>query len=257
MKPTPRTHALKTTLIALMLAAVNPAHATGVPTVDGSAILTNLQQWYQSAMRDYNRVMNMKPGQIVTDALGLDNETKKKMGDYISALQNVKTQMNEAKPCEKYPIEASKLLCTQEEDLKVQKIDAYIALLNGVKADYEKLNAKLAEYNNLGFTTTLTDFVDGGGTTNDGQRKTLEVEIAQLRQQILTNMQNNKGQIDLIEGQIKLVNGIRVDVARMQIEGDSNSLKKWIGEAAVVKTLQDATKDYNEKADALKSGTYY
>ena len=117
MKPTPRTHALKTTLIALMLAAVNPAHATGVPTVDGSAILTNLQQWYQSAMRDYNRVMNMKPGQIVTDALGLDNETKKKMGDYISALQNVKTQMNEAKPCEKYPIEASKLLCTQEEVL--------------------------------------------------------------------------------------------------------------------------------------------
>ena len=255
MKPTPRTHALKTTLIALMLAAVNPAHATGVPTVDGSAILTTLQQWYQSAMRDYNRVMNMKPGQIVTDALGLDNETKKKMGDYISALQNVKTQMNEAKPCEKYPIEASKLLCEQEEDLKVQKIDAYIKLLKDVEADYDKLNVKLSEYNALSFGNL--NVLTGEGETNDGRRKTLEVEIAELRQKILTNMQNNKGQIDLIEGQIKLVNGIRVDVARMQIEGDSNSLKKLIGEAAVVKTLQDATKDYNEKADALKSGTYY
>ena len=255
MKPTPRTHALKTTLIALMLAAVNPAHATGVPTVDGSAILTNLQQWYQSAMRDYNRVMNMKPGQIVTDALGLDNETKKKMGDYISALQNVKTQMNEAKPCEKYPIEASKALCEQEEDLKVQKIDAYIKLLKDVEADYDKLNVKLSEYNALSFGNL--NVLTGEGETNDGRRKTLEVEIAELRQKILTNMQNNKGQIDLIEGQIKLVNGIRVDVARMQIEGDSNSLKKLIGEAAVVKTLQDATKDYNEKADALKSGTYY
>ena len=253
MKPTPRTHALKTTLIALMLAAVNPAHATGVPTVDGSAILTNLQQWYQNAQRWYSDVQNKSPGQLAINILG-NPEATKQADSYISALQQAKQQMQQANACQKYPVEASKMLCVQEEDLKVQKLDAYIKLLEGVKVDYDKLSAKLSEYNGLGFS--LGNVVTAEGTnTNDGKRKTLETEIDQLRQQILTNMQQHKGQIDMIDGQLNMVHGIRVDVGRVQFEGNAGGLSDLIKKGAVTATLETATQEYKNKADAAKTST--
>ena len=146
------------------------------------------------------------------------------------------------------------MLCVQEEDLKVQKLDAYIKLLEGVKVDYDKLSAKLSEYNQLGFS--LGNVVTAEGTnTNDGKRKTLETEIDQLRQQILTNMQQHKGQIDMIDGQLNMVHGIRVDVARVQFDGNAGGLSDLIKKGTVTATLETATQEYKNKADAAKTST--
>ena len=251
----PRMPRLKAGLLALVLAGslISPAHATGVPTVDGSAILTNLQQWYQNAQRWYSDVQNKSPGQLAMNILG-NPEATKQADSYISALQQAKQQMQQANVCQKYPVEASKMLCVQEEDLKVQKLDAYIKLLEGVKADYDKLSAKLSEYNQLGFS--LGNVLTAEGTnTNDGKRKTLETEIDQLRQQILTNMQQHKGQIDMIDGQLNMVHGIRVDVARVQFEGNAGGLSDLIKKGAVTATLETATQEYQDKADAAKTST--
>ena len=98
------------------------------------------------------------------------------------------------------------------------------------------------------------DALTSGGNTQQDKLRTLDEQIADLRQKIMTNMQQNKEQINTIDSQIALVHGVRVDVARMQIEGNSGGLSDLIKKGAVVATLQTAAHEYEEKAEKAKTG---
>ena len=243
---------LKASLIALSIAAISPAHATGVPTVDGSAIISNLQQWYQSAQRWYSQMQSMAPGEFAANLLGLEKATSQ-ADSYIAALEKVKTQMQDANPCKKYPVEASKMLCTQEEDLKVQMIDAYIAMLNAVKEDYDALYKKVDERNKMAAQFALGDLLTGGGDTKEGELKALDVQINDLRQRLGTNMQQNSVQIDMAEKRVKIANNLRVVVARGQFEGNTDGLSSLITKGAVITTLSSAASKYDEKTKNIKN----
>lgn len=252
----PRMPRLKAGLLALVLAGslISPAHATGVPTVDGSAILTNLQQWLQSAQRWYSQMQSMQPGEFAQSMLGQEQATNQ-ADSYIAALEKAKQQMQESSTCQKYPVQASKMLCVEELDLKVRKMDAYITLLNGVKDDYNALAQKVKERQSVAAQFSAGDQMTGGGNTQQEKLRVLDAQIADLRERISTNMQQHKGQIDMIDGQLNMVHGIRVDVARVQFEGNAGGLSDLIKKGAVTATLETATQEYKDKADAAKTST--
>jgi hypothetical protein len=250
MKRTPRTHAFKATLIALSLTAINPtAHATGVPTVDGSAILTNLQQWYQSARRWYSEAQSKDPGQFASSLVG-QKEAKSAADTYISRLEKVKSDMQQSNTCSKFTVKASQGLCNDEENLKIQKIDAYISMLKVVKDDYDALFAKAEERQAMGGTFNAGDMLTAGGTIPDEKLETIDQELEVLRARLVANMAQNKEQIDMIDKQIAFTNDLRVSVAKKQFEGDSKGLADLLKKGLVVGVLQTAASDY--ESDALR-----
>ena len=268
MKPTPRTHALKTTLIALMLAAVSPAHATGVPPVDGSAILTTLQQWYQNAQRQFSQMQSMMPGQIASNLAGSDTD-KTNAQQYINALQDVQTQMQSLDMCSQYKVQSSQSLCNQEYKLKLSRINAYIVMMKAVQTDYDDLMSAVNDYNTTAKSATVGAVIEGGGNFKKGEldAKAEAVKVAQKK--LSDHMEQHAQFIQSIESNIKMVHEVRLDVARLQFEGNSGSLSSVIDKAAVSATLMSAAAKYESDAQnkreneqiqmgkTIKTGTNY
>lgn len=247
---------LKASLIALSIAAISPAHATGVPTVDGSAIISNLQQWYQSAQRWYSQMQSMDPGQFATSVVGQQQATSS-ADSYISLLQQVKKDMQQSNTCGNFKVQASQDLCNKEESLRIQQIDAYITMLNTVKKDYDDLQAKAQERTSLGGQFSAGDALTGGGNTQDGKLKTLDKEIDVIRTRLVANMSQHKEQIEIIDKQIGFTNYTRVKVGKKQFEGDSNGLADLLKKGAVVGVLQSAANDYESDAESIKASGGY
>jgi len=247
---------LKATLIALSLAAINPAHATGVPTVDGSAIISNLQQWYQSAQRWYSEQLSKDPGQFASSLVGKDKANSNAEA-YISRLEQVKKDMIQSNTCSNYKVAASQGLCNDEESLKVQKIDAYITMLKAVKEDYDALFAKAEQRQSVGSQFNAGNEMTGGGTTQGGKLETIDKEIDVLRTRLVANMEQNSRQIDMIDKQIAFTNDVRVEVGRKQFEGDSKGLADLLKKGAVVGVLQSAASDYESDAESIKTSGGY
>ena len=258
MKPT--SHAfkasLKATLIALSIAAISPAHATGVPTVDGSAIISNLQQWYQSAQRWYSQMQSMDPGQFATSVVGQQQATSS-ADAYISRLEQVKGEMQQSNTCSNFKVKASQDLCNTEEDLRIQQIDAYITMLKAVKKDYDELQAKAQERASVGGQFSAGDAMTGGGNTQDGKLKTLDKEIDVLRTRLVANMSQHKEQIEMIEQQIGFTKSMRVTVGKKQFEGDSKGLADLLKKGAVAAVLETAASDYESDAESIKTSGGY
>ena len=254
MKPTPRTHALKTTLIALMLAAVSPAHATGVPTVDGSAILTTLQQWYQNAQRQFSQMQSMMPGQIASNLAGSDTD-KTNAQQYINALQDVQTQMQSLDMCSQYKVQSSQSLCNQEYKLKLSRINAYIVMMKAVQTDYDDLMSAVNDYNTTAKSATVGAVIEGGGNFKKGEldAKAEAVKVAQKK--LSDHMEQHAQFIQSIESNIKMVHEVRLDVARLQFDGNAGGLSDLIKKGTVTATLETATQEYKNKADAAKTST--
>ena len=243
---------LKASLIALSIAAISPAHATGVPTVDGSAIISNLQQWYQSAQRAYSQIASMKPGELAANLLG-NSQATSKADEYIASLEKVKTTMDTTSKCTKYMVPASVKACQTELLEQKAYIDAYIAMLEAVKEDYDALYKKVDERNKMAAQFALGDLLTGGGDTKEGELKALDVQINDLRQRLGTNMQQNSVQIDMAEKRVKIANNLRVVVARGQFEGNTDGLSSLITKGAVITTLSSAASKYDEKTKNIKN----
>ena len=258
MKPT--SHAFKSTfkatLIALSIAAISPAHATGVPTVDGSAIISNLQQWYQSAQRWYSQISSMKPGELAESLLGLDKANAQADKD-IKRLEAIKKQMQESNPCNRYEQQATHPMCLQEAALKVERIDAYIVMMKDLKDDYNDLANAVRTRNAKAGSFNVGDMLTGGGDTKEGEINTSDQAIIDARAKIAQTMEQHKKSIDGITDNINMVHGIRVDVARIQFEGSSGNagLSEVIGQAAVSTVLEGATRRYRNDAEDIREGT--
>ena len=246
---------LKSGLLALVLTGslISPAHATGVPTVDGSAILTNLQQWYQNAQRTYSQMASMKPGELAASLVGSGQATSKAQ-EYISSLETVKTTMDKTTQCNKYMVPASVKACLDELQAQKAYIDAYIAMLKAVQEDYDALYQKVAERNRVATQFALGDLLTGNGmNTHQGELDTLDVQINDLRQRLGTSMQQNRAQIDMAKEQVEVANKVRVIAARGQFEGNTDGLSSLITKGAVVTTLSTAAAKYDAKTQEIKN----
>lgn len=261
---------LKAGLLALVLAGslINPAHATGVPTVDGSAILTTLQQWYQYAQRQFSQMQSMMPGQIASNLAGSDTD-KTNAQQYINALQDVQTQMQSLDMCSQYKVQSSQSLCNQEYKLKLSRINAYIVMMKAVQTDYDDLMNAVNDYNTTAKSATVGAVIEGGGNVKKGEldAKAEAVKIAQKK--LSDHMEQHAQFIQSIESNIKMVHEVRLDVARLQFEGNSGSLSSVIDKAAVSATLMSAAAKYESDAQnkreneqiqmgkTIKTGTNY
>ena len=261
---------LKAGLLALVLAGslISPAHATGVPTVDGSAILTTLQQWYQNAQRQFSQMQSMMPGQIASNLAGSDTD-KTNAQQYINALQDVQTQMQSLDMCSQYKVQSSQSLCNQEYKLKLSRINAYIVMMKAVQTDYDDLMSAVNDYNTTAKSATVGAVIEGGGNFKKGEldAKAEAVKVAQKK--LSDHMEQHAQFIQSIESNIKMVHEVRLDVARLQFEGNSGSLSSVIDKAAVSATLMSAAAKYESDAQnkreneqiqmgkTIKTGTNY
>lgn len=245
--------ALSAIITLLIVTAASTAHATGVPTVDGSAIISNLQQWYQSAQRWYSQMSSMKPGTLVAEQLGLDSKTveksKSQAQQYINALGEVQKTMNSVNECTKYKVAASESLCSQERTLKLSRITAYIVMMEQVKTDYDNLQKAAEEYNSTASSASTGDMMTGGGDTKNGEIETKATALKTAQENLAKNMQKHGEFIQSIESNIKMVNEVRKDVARLQFEGNSGGLSDILTKAAVSATLITAAQRYESEAE--------
>lgn len=261
---------LKAGLFALVLAGslISPAHATGVPTVDGSAILTTLQQWYQYAQRQFSQMQSMMPGQIASGLVGSD-KAKTQAGEYIKALQDIQTQMQSLDMCSQYKVQSSQSLCDQEYKLKLARINAYIVMMKDVQADYDALMSAVNDYNSTANGANVGDMMTGGGDVKTGQLATKGETVKAAQKTLSDHMEQHAQFIQSIESNIKMVHEVRLDVARLQFEGNSGSLSSVIDKAAVSATLMSAAAKYESDAQnkreneqiqmgkTIKTGTNY
>ena len=240
---------LKANLLALVLAGsfISPAHATGVPTVDGSSILTTLQQWYQYAQRQFSQMQSMMPGQIASSLMGSD-KAKTQASEYIQALQNIQTQMQSLDMCSQYKVQSSQSLCDQEYKLKLARINAYIVMMKDVQADYDALMSAVNDYNSTSSTANIGDLMTGGGNVKTGELGTKGETLKAAQKALSDHMEQHAQFIQSIESNIKMVHEVRLDVARLQFEGNSGSLSSIIDKAAVSATLMSAAAKYESDA---------
>jgi TATA-box binding protein (TBP) (component of TFIID and TFIIIB) len=196
------------------------------------------------------------PGQFASSLVGQQQATSS-ADAYISRLEKVKSDMQQSNTCSKYKVAASQGLCNDEENLKIQKIDAYIGMLKVVKEDYDALFAKAQERQSTGSQFSAGDQLTGGGKTQDGKLETIDQELEVLRARLVANMEQNSQQIEMIDKQIAFTNDLRVSVGRKQFEGDSKGLADLLKKGAVVGVLQSAANDYESDAESIKTSGGY
>ena len=122
-------------------------------------------------------------------------------------------------------------------------------MMENLKKDYDNLYAAAEDYNKTASSASVGDMMVGGGDTKTGELTTKANALNSAQNTLSDNMKKHGEFIKSIESNIKMVNEVRTDVARLQYEGNSGGLSDLIGKAAVSATLITAAKQYESDAE--------
>lgn len=243
--------------LALGCAVVQPACAQ-LTTIDPAHIGMQLGQWVQNAaswvkefeqwkeqFTQWKNQMTSKMGAALNVNLTSSTDAKTRRKEMAAAIQ----KMRDNSGCDKITDTNSQGLCNQESELKVQRAQRLLKVLDDSEANIKKLNQLVAEYKELAESGTEDD-------SKEGKMKSKEVEIHTVQEDINSKFAEAETDFQVYDRQIEMIHSVRVDYANTQVEGKTpGTFDKLISTAAVAGTLEVAKKKYKTQSESLRNDT--
>ncbi|MGL4768582.1 MAG: hypothetical protein ACRCV6_10975 [Formosimonas sp.] len=243
----------------LGLAVMQPAKA-GVPVVDGAHIGMQLGQWAENLVQwgkqfdewkknikqwssTFKSQLSAELGKLTDSSNASTRETD---------MDEIIKQMQASKLCDKVKVEQSKTLCDQEQNLKVARAKRIVKALKDSSDSIKEVNRLVEEYNQL-VQSASTSSDGGDSNTNKGSidSKAKEIDVAQ--QKVRQAFEEAQKDVQIYDSQISMVRGLRVDMAKIQLEGQEPGLiDKLAVTAGVGGTLTAAAKKYKRDIEMIK-----
>ena len=254
-------HHIAQTAAALLIASayINPAHAQ-VPVGDGAHIGMQIQQWSENLVQwgnDANRWIGDFESQVRGQLTALTNPYDTKAKQFDADLQKIVDQLKESNKCDSIKFDASKQLCTQIKDLEVKKAQIYVDALKAAKKDLEEVNEKIATHNQTatqGSGAAAAASITGASSNESGKAQTQEQDVVISQTKLAQNLKDAEANIEAVDKQIALLKGVRVEIARAQIEGKQPGLfGKLLSAGSVALALTADEKRYKADIEAIKA----
>ncbi len=267
---TPR-HTIKRSAAALALIGLlmQPAQAQ-VTTVDPAHISLQLQSWasnlaewvknFEQWQNDAKRwVSNIKSEVSNAFDINLLTSTDISSGQQDKLDELVK-KLKQADPCKKITDDTAKGLCTTEQTFKTDRAQLLVNALKATQPHLDKIQALSKELKSAvaAGESSASGATGQGDSVNSNKAKiaALQAEIVVQQNKITEKMMLAKNDIELADSKIKIVNSVRVDYAKTQLEGkEPGVFDKLLSTAAVAGTLTVAEQDYKSKIEAKKKLT--
>ncbi|MGL4768604.1 MAG: hypothetical protein ACRCV6_11090 [Formosimonas sp.] len=244
----------------LGLAVMQPAKA-GVPMIDGAHIGMQLGQWaenlvqwgkqfdeWQKNIKQWSSTFKSQLSKELEALTDTSNASTRE-----ADMNKIVKQMQDGKLCDKIKVEQSLVLCNQEQQLKVARAKRIVKALKDSSESIEKVNTLVGEYNKL-VQSASTSTTGGDSNTNKGSidSKAKEIDVAQ--QKVQQAFEEAQKDVQIYDSQISMIHGLRVDMAKIQLEGQEPGLiDKLAVTAGVGGTLTAAAKKYKRDIEMIKS----
>jgi hypothetical protein len=259
MKPR---HIIKRSAAALALIGLltQPAQAQ-LTTVDPAHIALQVQSWAANALswakdlEEWHKNITQWTSNFKSQLSGmiegmLDTSNAQTRADDLDRLV---TQMQTGNLCSKIKYSASLELCKQEQALKLTRAKRIVKALKDSAASMDKINRLVKKYNKLVNSASISS-TGGESDTNKAKIESVahEIDMEQKNvQKVLTEAQKD---VQLYDSEIAMLHGLRVDVAKIQLEGQEPGLiDKLAVTAGVGVTLNEATSKYKNNIETIKS----
>ncbi|MGN6882480.1 hypothetical protein [Neisseria sp. P0019.S003] len=240
---------MKQTIVSVLMATLLIQPITSMAWVDGVAAgqraiefaLTTAQrakeviQWAKELQNWKANLDNYIRGGI-RKLLGIEFNDKFTMKDLEELLK--KRQQR----CTSLGNSQSRALCKQTLDIEIKKVNIYDRMDKMIKRNFSRLDAMVSEYESI------------------RRQSNSSAKAESKQQEILAYIQNFENQLKIYEQELKMLDmqqdvlqKARVEVAKDQIR--STNTARTIAQGAVIATLKYQTKDYKDKAEALRGET--
>jgi hypothetical protein len=258
-------HHIAQTAAALLIASayINPAHAQ-VPVGDGAHIGMQIQQWSENLIQwgnDANRWISNMKSQVMNQVQSIETfgvaatDQDKSDAEYDGLVKKLK----QANPCGKIKDTTSKELCDTEQAFKIERTKVLVVAIKNAQKHVDEVK-RLNQALNAAITKGAAA---AGAASLTGADSTQVEEVAKIQKAILAEQSKisdefalAKTESDKWDSKINTIHTVRVDYARTQFEGKEPGLfEKLASTAAVVTSLEVASKKYKAEIDAIKNSS--
>jgi hypothetical protein len=121
----------------------------------------------------------------------------------------------------------------------------------------EEVNEKIATHNQTatqGSGAAAAASITGASSNESGKAQTQEQDVVISQTKLAQNLKDAEANIEAVDKQIALLKGVRVEIARAQLEGKQPGLfGKLLSAGSVALALTADEKIYKDKIDAIKA----